>query len=100
MHRNKPRTDKIPQLVQGVSVRDAVDGGVDGEEEEEDVGDVASAGGEAGDHFAAGEGLDEDEVGHYGEDVVVRGEGGEPVHGEVVRPDEEDHDVDGEDPDH
>ena len=28
------------------------------------------------------------------------GERGEPVDGEVVGPDEEDHDVDGEDPDH
>ena len=31
---------------------------------------------------------------------MVGGERGEPVDGEVVGPDEEDHDVDGEDPDH
>lgn len=31
---------------------------------------------------------------------MVGGEGREPMHGEVVGPDDEDGDVDGEDPDH
>lgn len=31
---------------------------------------------------------------------MVGGEGGKPVDGEVVGPDEEDRNVDGEDPDH
>lgn len=48
-----------------VSVRDAVYGGVDGEEEKEDVGDVAAFRADSRDHLPACQGLDEDEVGHY-----------------------------------
>ena len=55
---------------------------------------------ESRDHFSAGQGFDEDEVGHDGEDVVVGGKGSEPVDGEVADPDEEDGDVDGENPEH
>ena len=52
------------------------------------------------DHFPASERFDEDEVGGDREEVVVRGEGGEPVDSEVVDPDNEDGKVDGEDPEH
>lgn len=86
--------------MQRISISDSINRRINREHEKHRVGDVASAGGDAGDHLAAGQGLDEDEVGHDGEDVVVGGEGGQPVDGEVVGPDEEDGDVDGEDPDH
>lgn len=100
MHRHQPGTQCVDEMMEHVRVGHAVDGRVDGDAEEHDVSDVARAAGEAGDHLARGEGLDEDEVGHDGEDVVVGGERGEPVDGEVAGPDEEDGDVDGQDPEH
>ena len=86
--------------MQRVRIRNAVNGCVNSDNEEESVGDVPRPRGNARDHFPAGEGLDEDEVGHYGQDIMVGGERGEPVDGEVVDPNEEDRDVDREDPDH
>jgi hypothetical protein len=43
MNRDQPGGDDIHEVVEEVSVGDAVDGGVDGEKEEEEVGDVADA---------------------------------------------------------
>lgn len=43
MDGDEPRRDNVDELVEQISVRDAVDGGIDGEEEEEDVGYVAEA---------------------------------------------------------
>ena len=60
MHRDQPRANQVDDMMQRVRVRDAVNRGVDGEDEEEDVGYVSSPRREAGDHFAAGEGFDED----------------------------------------
>ena len=40
MDGHEPSADKIGDMVEEVGVRDAVDGGIDGEEKEEDVGDV------------------------------------------------------------
>jgi hypothetical protein len=52
-------------------------------------------GGQPGNHLAAGEGLDEEDEWHDGENVVVRGERSEPVHGEIMDPDDEDREIDG-----
>jgi len=43
MDSNEPRRDEVDELMEQISVRDAIDCGVDGEEEEEDVGYVAEA---------------------------------------------------------
>lgn len=43
-------------------------------------------------------GLDDEDVGHDGENVVVGGKGGQPVDGKVVDPDDEDREVDRENP--
>jgi hypothetical protein len=43
MNRDQPGGDDVHEVVEEVSVGDAVDGGVDGEKEEEEVGDVADA---------------------------------------------------------
>ncbi len=43
MYNDEPRADEVDELVKQVGVRDAVDRGVDGKEEEEDVGYVAEA---------------------------------------------------------
>lgn len=48
----------------------------------------------SGYHAAGAEGLDEEDEGHYGEDVVVGGEGGKPVYGEVSDPDDQDGEID------
>ena len=100
MNQGEPGTQAVDELVQDVGVRDAVDGCVDGQSEEEHVCDEAQAARQAGDHVACAHRLDDEDVGHDGEDVVVRGKGGEPVDGEVVDPDDEDREVDGEDPKH
>lgn len=65
MNRDQPCTNQVDEMVQHISVRDAVDGGVGGEDEEDGVGDVSSPGRDTRDHLAAGQGLDEDEVWHY-----------------------------------
>ena len=43
MNGHEPGGDKVDEVVQEVGVGDAVDGGVEGEEEEEGVGDEAEA---------------------------------------------------------
>lgn len=100
MDGDEPGGGEVDEVVEHVGVGDAVDGGVDGDEEVEDAGEVAETGCYARDHLAAGQGFDEQDEGHDGEDVVVGGEGGEPVDGEVVDPDDENGEVDGEDPEH
>jgi len=41
---DEPGADDVDEVMQEVGIGDAVDGGVDGEDEEEDVGGVADAG--------------------------------------------------------
>jgi hypothetical protein len=55
---------------------------------------------QARDDVASRHGFDNEDVGHDGEDVVMRGKGCEPVDGKIVNPDDEDRKVDGEDPEH
>ncbi len=43
MNSHQPSGDDIHEVVEEVSVGDAVDGSVDGEKEEEEAGDVADA---------------------------------------------------------
>lgn len=50
--------------------------------------------------MASTHGFDDEDVGHDGEDVVVRGEGCKPMNGEIVNPDDEDWQVDRQDPEH
>ena len=50
--------------------------------------------------MAGAHGFDDENVGHDGEDVMMRGERSEPVDGEVVDPDDEDREIDREDPEH
>jgi hypothetical protein len=45
-------------------------------------------------------GLNDQDVGHDGEDIVMRGERCKPVDGEIMDPDDEYGKVDGEDPEH
>ena len=59
MHGDQPRANQVDDVMQRVRVRHAINRSIDGEDEEEDVGDVSSPRREAGDHFAAGEGFDE-----------------------------------------
>lgn len=95
MHSDQPPTHAIRDLMQRICIRNTIYGCIHRQSKKQNISYIFRARGYARDHFAAGEGLDEDEIGHYGEDVVVGGERGEPVDGEVVGPDEEDHDVDG-----
>lgn len=50
--------------------------------------------------MACAHGLDDEDIGHDGENVMMRGEGSEPVDGEVVDPDNEDGKIDRQDPEH
>ena len=100
MDRHQPRTHSIDEMMQRIRIANPINRRVNSQSEEECVGEIPRAGGDARDHFPGRQGLDEEEVGHYGQDIMVGGEGGEPVDGEVVGPDEEDGDVDGEDPEH
>ena len=52
-------------MMQSISVAYAIDSRINGEDEEKDISNVAGPRGDARDHFAAGQGLDEDEIGHY-----------------------------------
>ena len=81
MHNHQPGTESVAQSMQTVSIRDAVDGGVEGDSEEQDVCDHAHshASGDARNHVACAEGFDEENIRHYGGDVVVGGERSEPV---------------------
>lgn len=75
MDKRKPSTEAIDKLVQDIRVHDAVDSRIQREGEEEDVCEVAEAGRQARDHVACTHCFDDEDVGHYREDVVVRGEG-------------------------
>lgn len=50
--------------------------------------------------MACRHGLNNEDVGHDGEDVVMRGKRCQPVDGEIVNPDDKDGKVDGKDPEH
>lgn len=65
MECHEPGRNAIDEVVQEVGVRDAVDGRVDGEDEEEDVGDIGEPGGNPRHHLPASQGLDEEDEGHY-----------------------------------
>ena len=101
MQRHQPGRDEVHDVMEHIRVRDAVDGGEQREGEEQERGGVAGrVGCGARDHFAARQGLAQEDEGHDAEDVVVRRKGRQPVHGEVVNPDDEDGAVDGEQPEH
>lgn len=51
-------------------------------------------------HPARAERLHEKDEWHYRQDVMMGGEGCEPVHGEIADPDDEDWKVDWENPEH
>ena len=91
---DEPEADHVDEVVEEVGVGDAVDGGVDGEEEEEQVAYVPEAGGlgrqhrhtvslqgqmrwcdipggDSRDHFTARQGLDEQDERHYGKNIMV-----------------------------
>ena len=65
VHRNKPRTNKIDQVVKKISVRDAVNGGVDGKREQEDVSEIPKARRDSRHHFSGCQSLDKKNKGHY-----------------------------------
>lgn len=71
MNKRKPSTEAVDKLVQDVSVGNAVDSRIQSEGEEEDVREVAEAGRQARDHVACAHCFDDEDVGHYREDVVV-----------------------------
>ena len=101
MDGHQPGKYPVDEMMQHVCIANAIHGRIHGQAEEGDVGHVSGgAGVQLRDHFPGCERFHEDEIGHDGDDVVVRGEGGQPVNGEVVDPDDEDGDVDGEDPEH
>lgn len=82
---DEPGGDEINEMVEKVGVRDAVSSGIECEEEEEEVGDVADTcsnrqhvdvseylknhinilGGNPGYHLPAGQGFDQKDKGHY-----------------------------------
>jgi hypothetical protein len=81
-----------------VGVCDSIDGSIDGDTEKEDTGEVANARCHSGYHFATGQGLNEEDKRHDGEDIVVRRKWGEPVNGQIVYPDDENGKVDRKNP--
>ena len=83
-----------------IGVGNTVDGRVDRNREEDNRRDVFEASRYARDHGSAGRGLDQDDERHDGEDIMERGEGHEPVHHEVVGPDQENQCVDWKNPYH
>lgn len=101
MDRHQPGEDPVDEMMQHVCIANTVHGSIHGQAEERDVSHVSGgACVELRDHSPGRERFHEDEIGHDGNDVVVRGERCQPVDGEVVDPDDEDGDVDGEDPEH
>ena len=102
MHGHQPSAEPVAEAVQAVSIRDSVDGGIKRNGKEKDVCHKthAHATGHAGHHVARTERFDEQDIRHDAGDVVVRGEWGEPVDGEIVDPYDEDGNVDWEDPQH
>ncbi|KFX93599.1 hypothetical protein O988_06725 [Pseudogymnoascus sp. VKM F-3808] len=87
----------VDEVVQHVDVRYAVHSGIHGDDEEEGGHSVAEAVGDARDHLAAGERLDEEDERHDGEDVVVGRERREPLDDDVIGPYDQDGEVDGGD---
>lgn len=81
-----------------VRPRDAIDGSPDSHAEQQDVGDDAQSRSETGYHCACTNCLDEQDEREDAHDVVVAAEGCEVWDAEVVDPDDEDGEVDGEDP--
>ena len=89
MNRHQPGEDAVDEMMQHVCIANTIHGGIHGHAEERDVGHVSGgAGVQLRDHFPGCEGFHEDEVGHDGNDVVVRRKRGQPVDGEVVDPDD------------
>ena len=66
MYRHQPAAHKIDQMMQRIRIRNAINGRIDSHNKEKGICDVPRPSSDAGDHLAAGEGFDEDEVGHYG----------------------------------
>lgn len=94
MHKDQPRRQPVDELMQQIRIRHTVDRSHDRQAEEQHIRDQLRSTGQARDHMARTHGLNEQDVGHDAADVVVRGEGRKPVHGEVVDPDHEYGDVD------
>ena len=95
MHRYQPSTYSVDEMMQHVRIRDSIYCRIDCDSEQHYISNVAGPAIKAWDHLPASESFHEDEVRHDGEDVVVGGERGEPVHGKIAGPDKEDWDVDG-----
>ena len=73
MDRHQPGEDAIDKMMQHVCIANAVHGGIHGQAEEGDVGHVSGrVGVQLGDHFPRCERFHEEEIGHDGNDVVVR----------------------------
>ena len=96
MKEDEPAADDVDDVVEVVSVRDAVESGLRGEDEEEELGGCARSAGksastvetekgynihclDAWDHTSCAERLHEQDVRHYREDIVMRRKGREPL---------------------
>ena len=72
MDHDQPCAKAVDQLMQDVGISDAVHGRVDCKGEEEDVGYQPQPTGDTRDHVARTHGLDDEDIRHDGEDVVMR----------------------------
>jgi len=69
MHNHQPSTKAIPKPMQTISIRHAIDSGIKRDGEKQDIRDhshTPEAAGDARDHVACAESLDEEHKWHYG----------------------------------
>lgn len=100
MDSDEPCRREVDKVVQHVRIGYTIYCSIDGDAEEEDARKVAEAGRDSWNHFAAGESLHKKDEGHDGEDIMMGRERCEPVHSQVVHPDNKNWEVDGKYPEH
>lgn len=100
MDDNKPRCHDVHQIMENVGVRHPIYSCTDGSAKEQYAGDVPQATCDLRHHLAGRQILHQQDEGHDGEDIVVRGERCEPVDSKISYPHGENREVDGKHPEH
>lgn len=100
MDNHKPQCNEIDQLVKHIGISDPIHGSEDSQAEECDICHVADLRRNSGNHGAARQSLHQQNQRHYRQNIVMAGERGEPVDGQIVYPDNQNRHVDGQDREH
>jgi len=87
-------------MMEEVGIGYAVHGSVDGNGEEENVSEISNSRGYSWNHSACTECLDKQDKWHNGENIMVGGEGCQPMDCKISNPDHEDGEVYWQNPEH